>query len=406
MRVLDRLTVVFGVAGLWLGLFGVAISASASGSQAGTDPAHASIIGGHGASIAEFPSLAFLEGEDAVSGFSCTGTVVAPRVILTAGHCVEDIEAGAITPASSYAVATGVANLAQVNRANISAVSEAVVFPGFNPSKLQGDAGLLILTAPVAAPALPLASSSDSALLKAGTPLSIAGWGVTNAKAKEPPAQLQAGSTVIQSPEYCRRQSSRYYPFYSSARQFCAVDTPSHVVSGCFGDSGGPAIAQRSDGSAVEVGVVSSGGPGCSRALPNVFTRVDQVSSWVASWIASVEAGAPAPEITIPKAHSPFLTFSHAEDLSAVVLNDDFRYRFRNGVRKRIRCLRIDKERVRCGVGWSQGGNDYFGTITIYYAIERNSVIWADHYKIHWVNDRCWFHSGHRQTCVIRTRAR
>ncbi|HEX5376769.1 MAG TPA: trypsin-like serine protease, partial [Solirubrobacterales bacterium] len=52
--------------------------------------AQASIIHGDVASIAEFPSLAFIAartGKD--EGFACTGTVIAPRVVLTAAHCVE-----------------------------------------------------------------------------------------------------------------------------------------------------------------------------------------------------------------------------------------------------------------------------------------------------------------------------
>jgi secreted trypsin-like serine protease len=369
--------------------------------------AHASVIGGHAASIAELPSLAFIQAEEQPIGiFACTGTVVAPRVILTAGHCVEDIESGAITPASGYAVATGIANLTQVKKPDVSLVSQALVYPGFKPSQLRGDAGLLVLKAPVAAPVLPLAAAADNALLEPGTPISIAGWGLTDAQAKNAPAQLQTGSSVIQDSEYCKRQSERYYPFYSPTLQLCAIDTPSHTVSGCFGDSGGPAIAQRTDGSPLEVGIVSTGGPACSRFLPNIFTRVDQVSAWVASWIAAVESGGPAPAITIPRAHPPLLTFSRAKDLSAIGFEEDFKYRFRKASEKRIRCTRIAKEKVKCGVAWAQGGNDYFGTVTIYYAIRRNSVVWNDRYKIHWVDDHCWFHSGHRQTCVVRTRAR
>ncbi|MBA3866335.1 MAG: serine protease [Solirubrobacterales bacterium] len=392
-----------GLAGLWLGLLGVVALTPASAAGGGAQP---SIIGGHAGSIAELPSLAFLEGGDGTGGFSCTGTVVAPRVILTAGHCVEDIEAGTITPASSYAVATGVANLKQLTKANVSAVSQVLVFPGFKPSKLQGDAGILILSAPVAAPVLPMASAGDKGLLEAGTPLTLAGWGLTDASSEEPPAQLQTGSSVVQDPDFCRAQSRRYYPFYAPELQLCGEDIPSHGVSNCFGDSGGPAIAKHPDGSPVEVGIVSTGGPGCSRNLPDIYTRVDLVSAWVASWVAAVEAGAPAPEIKIPKAHPPFLSFAHAEELAAVGFAEDFRNHFRRATNKGIACTRVDKEKVKCRVAWYQGGNDYFGSTTIYYAIHGNSVIWNDRYKIHWVNHQCFFHSGEPGRCRIHTRSR
>jgi secreted trypsin-like serine protease len=384
---------------LTLALVGASTPTAASAASA-----KASVIGGHAASIAELPSLAYIEGEDAVTPYACTGTVVAPKVILTAGHCVEDIESGTIAPAAGFAVATGVSDLNQVTKGNVSLVSQALVFPGFKPGKLQGDAGLLILATPVTAPPIALASAPDNGLLAAGTPLTIAGWGLTNPKAKQGPAQLQAGSTVVQDPAACRQQTRRYYPFYTAALQLCAIDQPSDKVSGCFGDSGGPAIATRADGTPVQLGVISTGGPGCNPHLPNVFTRVDQVVAWVGAWVAAVEAGAPAPAITIPKAHAPFLSFDRAKELAGIAFAEDFRQRFTKASEKRISCRRAAKARVKCGVAWYQGGDDYYGTITIFYAIRQNAVAWDDHYKIHWVNDFCYFRSGHRASCVVHTR--
>jgi secreted trypsin-like serine protease len=375
-------------------------------SAAAAASAKSSIIGGESGSIAELPWLAYIEGEDAITPYACTGTVVAPRVILTAGHCVEDIESGTIAPPEGFAVATGVANLNQVTRANVSLVSQALVFPGFKPSKLQGDAGLLILAAPVAAPAIPLAAAPDAGLLAAGTPLTLAGWGLTDPKAKQGPAQLQTGTTVVEDSADCRRQSRRYYPFYSAALQLCALDAPSEKVSGCFGDSGGPAIASRVDGTPVQVGVVSTGGPACNPHLPNVFTRADTINAWVASWIAATEAGAPAPAIKVPRAHTPLLSFERAEELAAIAFAEDFRHHFLKASDKHISCRRLAKERVKCGVAWFQGGDDYFGTITVFYAIHQNAVAWDDHYKVHWVDDFCYFRSGHRRSCAIHTRVR
>ena len=81
----------------------------------GEDPAAtASVIGGHNATIAQYPSLAFIEGAVATAGYACTGTVVAPRVVLTAGHCVEDIESSSITQPEQIAVATGISNLQHI----------------------------------------------------------------------------------------------------------------------------------------------------------------------------------------------------------------------------------------------------------------------------------------------------
>jgi secreted trypsin-like serine protease len=369
--------------------------------------AHASIIGGRAASIQELPSLAYLEGENAKSGYSCSGTVVAPRLVLTAGHCVEDIESGEVTPPAGFAVATGIADLNRISAANVSRVAQAVVFPGFEPGNLRGDAGLLILTAPVSAPAIALASSAgDGGLLTPGTPLTIAGWGLTSGNAKEAPAQLMAGRTTVESVNSCRTKSQRYYPFYSPAQQLCAIDSPQYRVSACHGDSGGPAIATRADGAAVEVGIVSTGGPGCSTALPNVFTRVDRVSSWVRRWIAAIEAGGPRPAIKVPTVHTPFLSVSDARELAAVGFAHDFRRHFTGSTERRISCRRVARARVRCRVGWYQGGDDYWGSVTVYYRVVKNTVGWGFNYRINWVDNYCYFYSGHRASCKVHTKHR
>jgi V8-like Glu-specific endopeptidase len=366
--------------------------------------AHASIIGGSSVPISSYPSLAYIDAETGPrEGFNCTGTVVAPRVILTAGHCVEPPESGELTPPSDYAVATGLADLTQVSRANVSLVTQAVVFPGFQPGTLHGDAGLLILAEASAAPAIRLASSGDGALLAPGTPVSVAGWGLTNPQAAEGPAELQAATTVIQSATYCQRQVGRYYPFYSSSSQLCAIDPPSYSVSTCHGDSGGPAIAVDGSGTPVEVGITSFATQNCMMTLPDGFTRVDRVSSWVASWVSAVELGGPTPAVHHPRVRLPRMTIQEAHRFVDLGLSEHFRYRYRRGTYKRIGCERVEATKVKCGLTWYQGGNDYYGTITVYFLQYQGVIYWNDRYKIHWVDDHCWFFSGHRQTCVIRT---
>jgi secreted trypsin-like serine protease len=381
---------------------GLALPAAGPAEAQGQAPtAHPSIIGGAPASIADLPWLAYLEGND--GEFSCSGSVVAPRVVLTAGHCVEDVETSIIRRAAGYEVATGVANIAQVQPPNLSTVSRALIYPHFSPIKLRGDAGLLILTAPVSAPALPLASAGDGALLGARTPISISGWGLTGPRARRTPAALQTASLLVQSPEYCKRRSASYYPLYSPALQLCALDPPTFAVSGCFGDSGGPAIARRPDGSPVEIGIISTGGPECSRSLPNIFTRVDRVSAWVGRWIAAVELGAPVPPIRIPRPQLPTLPVISAKFISEAVLAKAFGPHFRRGQRRRLACARVRKEKVTCRASWNQGGNDYFGTVVVYLAIEKGLGVTRHRYRIHWVDHRCRSHSPAR-SCTVHTR--
>ena len=379
----------------------VAASATATSNPKATG----SVIGGHNATIAQYPSLAYIEGVQATAGYACTGTVVAPRVILTAGHCVEDIESSSIVEPTEIAVATGVANLTKIPQANISAVVQVLAYPNFDPTKLQGDAGLLILAAPVVAPPIAMATTADTALYEAGDELTIAGWGIDDRNTGHAPNQLQAATVPVEEAGRCKRGTRRFYPFFDPTRQVCALDIPGFKITTCHGDSGGPAIATRTDGTQVEIGVTSLGDGSCNPSSPGVFTRVDQISTWVQSWIEAVELGAPAPKVVVPKSHLPTLTRERAEEISALGLEEAFGPKFVHAQEPRIHCDRKSKARLKCGVTWFQGADDYFGTTTVAYAIRKNVVLAVFHFNVQWVNDQCYFQSGHRASCKVQTKS-
>jgi hypothetical protein len=69
----------------------------------------------------------------------------------------------------------------------------------------------------------------------------------------------------------------------------------------------------------------------------------------------------------------------------------------------RLSCRAVEATKQKCGVSWSYGPNDYYGSVTIYYTFEAGRVVWNDRYTIHWVNDYCYFDSGHRGSCRVRT---
>jgi secreted trypsin-like serine protease len=375
-----------------------------SGSPASNPKATGSVIGGHNAMIAQYPSLAYIEGVQATAGYACTGTVVAPRVILTAGHCVEDIESSSIVEPAEIAVATGVSNLTKIPQANISAVVQVLAYPNFDPTKLQGDAGLLILAAPVAAPPIAMATTADTALYEAGDELTIAGWGIDDRNTGHAPNQLQAATVPVEEAGRCKRGTRGFYPFFDPTRQVCALDIPGFKITTCHGDSGGPAIATRTDGTPVEIGVTSLGDGSCNPSSPGVFTRVDQISTWVQSWINAVELGAPAPKVVVPQSHLPTLTRERAEEISAIGLEEAFGPKFLHAQEPRIRCDRKSKARLQCAVTWFQGADDYFGTTTVAYAIRKNVVLAVFHFNVQWVDDQCYFHSGHRASCKVQTK--
>lgn len=358
--------------------------------------AQASIINGDPASIVDFPSLAFVS---AKNEFSCTGTVIAPRVVLTAAHCVEDLNVGGFTEPRKYSVVTGRANPRQPGSGNVLKVSETHVFPRFDPGTAHGDAALLVLSTPTPAPPIPLAGAADAALYAGGAGVRLAGWGLTSINATAPPNSLRSTSNVVLGPSACKSRTQSYYPPYTTSGQMCTTDPPDHRNGGCFGDSGGPVIAQRADGSPVEIGVVSTGGPLCSTKVPNIFTRTDLVSTWAGEWVAAIETGAPPPAL---KARLPKLTTESAEGLVVGVLRSNLGNLFLQSQGLRGGCRRLAPVRVKCELLWQHGPKVYFATVTVFYVLRQNTVAWDNSFVFRRASTACL--RSDRPSCPVEVK--
>lgn len=386
-----------GISLVCLALGAIAVPATAAAS----DGAKASIIGGHPGSIAEFPAITYIEAHEGDHGFSCTGTVVAPRVVLTAAHCVESIEEGTITAPGDYAVATGVADPTKAGPTNISRIAEAHVFPGFDPGSLHGDAAILILSTPSPAAPIALAGAADAPLYAGGTPVQLGGWGLTKPTAGDIPHNFNATTMTEQAPSFCKSHTRAFNSEYSPAAQFCTLQPPQKATGSCFGDSGGPAIGIRADGTAVQLGIISSGAPLCNTKKPNILTRTDLVSGWVAEWIAAIEAGAPRPVVD-PHAPFPTLTRRSAEEFTAYTLINGFGKRFEGASRVFGQCKRASLTRFRCNIVWFQGPTVYAGTVSPFYIRRQGALAWDSHFRIEWAPARCI--EAHRPHCPIHTK--
>lgn len=349
--------------------------------------AQASIVGGHPVAIEEFPSLAYIEAIEGKSGFSCTGTVVAPRVVLTAAHCVESIEKGTITPPSKYALTTSIADPRHASQDNIFHVVANHVFPGFDPGIVHGDAAILVLDRPTTAPPIPLAGAGDAALYAGGAEAQLAGWGLTRGNAREAPPHLRATTTVVKPASFCKQKISPFYKPFSATAQTCVLSSD-RASGGCFGDSGGPTIGKRADGSPVQLGITSTGGPECSTKIPTVLTRVDFVSTWVSEWIAAVETGSPPPTVD-PNAPLPRLTRRSAEEFAVYTLINAMGGRFERATNLFGNCKKTSGGRFRCQIDWFLGPDVYVSEITPFYLRRRETVAWDSHYRIEWASLKC-----------------
>jgi Trypsin len=160
----------------------------------------------------------------------CTGTLVAPNVVLTAAHCVYVTGPGAVSFDATAAPAGAAVPITW--RAH----------PAFVPATLENDVGVVLLAAPApVAPALLPAGNLDAL---DGATVRVVGFGRA-APGDTSPARRQSGTAVVTA----RAQAT-----------FSIAPAPSQP---CIGDSGGPAFATVS-GREVIAGVDSYGDAACA----------------------------------------------------------------------------------------------------------------------------------------------
>jgi secreted trypsin-like serine protease len=269
---------------------------SAAGAQNGArsaprrDSAHIAVIGGQPADPGTFPWMAYVLDVRGNEVGQCSGTVVAPNLVLTAGHCAEDMQTGVVNEASGYRVLTGNVDAAAPEaEKQTSGVTRVIVCPCHDRNTAVGDVALLQLSTPTTAPAVTLASRPDS-----GTEALLAGWGDTYPNQGTLVEQLRWAPTSVQSPGSCEREA----PPFSPASEICTIDPPARQTGVCHGDSGGPLLvaSPSAPGGMVQIGVASHVYGECATTRPSVFTRVDAISGWVRGWAQALASAPPAAE--------------------------------------------------------------------------------------------------------------
>src|SRR5262249_6935608 len=138
----------------------------------------------------KFPWMAFVVDFQGKGAIQCTGTVIAPRVVLTAAHCVYG-EGGSLSSPEGFRVVTGAVNWTYPER-QISDVVRVIPNPGYKRNDDGfGDAALLVLSTPTTVPKIHLATPRTAkVLLHTGASATIAGWGQTYFGQKDPTESL------------------------------------------------------------------------------------------------------------------------------------------------------------------------------------------------------------------------
>jgi trypsin len=243
----------------------------------------AAVVGGTAVHPGSYP---FVVAVGDTQGPDCGGTLIAPAVVLTAAHCVVGHvgRPGELRVlAGSHAISADLA--AEEAAGHAVGVTAIYVHPKFSPETMHYDAALLILARPVTGVrTVPLASVSPLA----GSKVSAAGWGKTQAGGATSPGGLRSVGLEIGTERACAHGNAALGSYFAPT-MLCASNPGRDT---CSGDSGGPLVA-TSNGRLELVGITSFGF-GCAQAAhPGVYTRVSAIRAWALAQLArSAAAGA------------------------------------------------------------------------------------------------------------------
>ncbi|RUM26958.1 DUF4384 domain-containing protein [Rhizobium vallis] len=256
------------------------------------------VIGGQAAKKGEWPWQVKILAPDPEQrgrfGGHCGGSLIAPRWILTAAHCVtsgrsgkQDLFARDLLIVEGKSKIDKVISVDGPDKPGLS-VEDVVIHEDFDRKVFANDIALIKLSEPAVSKPATLASAADEAVEVAGHTAVVTGWGYTKADHgwddKYLPTELQEVELPIVSREDCRaayRESSmRMNPI--DERNVCAGYAEGGKDA-CQGDSGGPLVAQRPDKRWIQLGIVSWGA-GCAEAEHyGVYTRVAAFRDWIAA---------------------------------------------------------------------------------------------------------------------------
>ncbi|WP_063746627.1 serine protease [Catenuloplanes japonicus] len=214
------------------------------------------VVGGDLAASGQFPWIVRIS-------TGCAGTLVAPRVVLTAAHCTANI------PVAGLAVTYGTVDLDDTRSARETRVTRAIVAPAFTQVVDGSDWALLQLDRKLDLPVLPVnqAPGYDTGRF------TVVGWGAT--AENEPQQRKLRFVDVPLVPDHTCVSAYRAEGYtYRPDRMLCAGYVSGDLRDACYGDSGGPLIRRDTYGAWRQIGVVSWG-IGCARpGLPGVYTQL------------------------------------------------------------------------------------------------------------------------------------
>lgn len=200
-------------------------------------------------------------------GYFCTGSLVASRLVVTAGHCIEN------NPTKIF-VGSSISGPGTTYR-----VVQRVIHPKYDPGSKTDDLSLLVLERPVVDVSPTKIASPDQ--INAMGSVCLAGFGNTDVGGR-----FGFGTKMYVDVPVVSSDGSGPYGAHVGS-EFVAVDK--HGKDSCRGDSGGPALIRLpGDGIAVPQKVVLAGATSRATKMASapcgdggIYVRLDKYTPWI-----------------------------------------------------------------------------------------------------------------------------
>ncbi len=221
--------------------------------------------------------------------YLCTGTLIKPSIVLTAGHCVD--------PKGTFKVKYGLTTFDEPEKS--FTVSGAWRSPRFSAARFGvNDIGLLKLKQPIpGAITVPLASAANLAKAEKSKEFKIYGWGEN--QNGEAATYLRVANVTNQSPLLKKVLGKSFNSnTWLAAGRYISKEK---IYSGaCRGDSGGPLVANL-NGKLIQIGITSFGAQDCDTSVPTIFMRLSYYLKDLAIGINQLSTNALLVDRSVPE---------------------------------------------------------------------------------------------------------
>ncbi len=218
------------------------------------------VIGGTAVPAGKWPDAVAVLGTQG----SCTGTLIAPDVVLTAGHCAAGMTR-VIANTTDYNAAGGTTSM----------IKTITAYPSWETTY---DIAVIVLQTPITSvPPRKLGTACTFQMFSQKPQVHLVGFGSTDVQGNAPNTRLNEVTTGVTDPECSGGNGCQ-----------AAVAPGGEFVAGgnnrdsCFGDSGGPVYLDTPRGAMV-IGAVSRGVENAANPCGGggIYVRTDKLVQWI-----------------------------------------------------------------------------------------------------------------------------